>query len=302
MICPVCKNNCPVLFNDGKDYFISDGNSPSFGISYCKDCEIGLSTPYMTDQELSSYYPDEYEAYKPKKSIAAFLQTKKYKNDINIIKKYFRQAHPSLFEIGSGRGEFLNEALNAGFSVEGIEPGGSGVQYAKNTFDISLKKGYASDLKFDKKYHVIAARHVLEHINEFHKCLTEIYENGLENNGLIFIKIPRFDSWEARFFGKFCSGFDLPRHRVHFTKKGIIKILTDTGFVNIKVRDEIVPSDIIRGFQYYSKHGNKPLLQIISRIFNRMPYMIKLFKAQSTGIILSPFGAGRMIIVAKKST
>ncbi|MBI4947472.1 MAG: class I SAM-dependent methyltransferase [Bacteroidetes bacterium] len=300
MNCPVCNNECKILFEDGKDYFILDGNSPTFGISYCDNCEIGLSTPFLSDDKLLSYYPDEYEAYKPKKSFAAFLQTKKYRSDLKIILKKTGYKNPTLFEIGSGRGEFLNEAKKAGFIVEGIEPGKSGIDFAKNNFNIDLQNGFASEIRYNKKYNVIVARHVLEHINGFNKCLADIYQSGLVNSGLLFIKIPRFDSWEARFFGKFCSGFDLPRHRVHFTKKGIKKLLSQIGFVNIKILDEVVPSDIIRSLQYYSKHGCNSFLILAARIFTVFPYLMKLFFAQFMGIILSPFGTGRMIIVAEK--
>ncbi|MCX6765907.1 MAG: glycosyltransferase [Candidatus Moranbacteria bacterium] len=300
MKCPICRNECKILFEDGKDYFILDGNSPSFGIAYCNDCEIGISTPFLSDEELSSYYPDEYEAYKPKKSFAAFLQTKKYRGDLKIILKNTSYNNSTLFEIGSGRGEFLNEAKKIGFIVEGIEPGKSGIEFAKNNFNIDLQNGFASGIKYNKKYNIIVGRHVLEHINDFNKCLTDIFQNGLDDSGLLFIKIPRFDSWEARFFGKFCSGFDLPRHRVHFTKRGVKKLLFRVGFENIKILNEVVPSDIIRGLQYYSKHGSNSFLILGAKTFNMFPYIMKLFFAQITGIFLSPLGTGRMIIVAGK--
>ncbi|MBU2600459.1 class I SAM-dependent methyltransferase [bacterium] len=299
--CPVCNSECRVIINDGKDYFILNGNSPTFGIVYCNNCEIGISVPPMTNEELSDYYPKDYEAYKPKKSFPAWLQTKKYRSDLKIIRKIVGKTNCSLFEIGSGRGEFLNEAKKKGFHVEGIEPSKSGVEYAKQNYGIILQQRYASDIIFKKKYHVIVIRHTLEHLNDFLGCLKNIYHNGIDDNGCMFIKVPRFDSQEFKLFGKLSSGLDLPRHRVHFTKLGIEKLLIKIGFNKIVIKSEIVPSDIIRSFLYYSKYGKKLFPKIFAVIFSRMPYLVKMIFAQIIGTLLSPFAAGRMIITARKS-
>lgn len=299
--CPICNHECKTTVTGGRDYFILEGNSPDFGIEYCTSCEIAYSTPFLNDHELSVYYPDNYESYKPKKSFAAWLQTKKYQSDLRLILRDAKGAGRSLFEIGAGRAEFLNEAKKAGCKVSGIEPGKSGVEFARANYDIStVRQGYASGIAFTEKYDIIAARHVLEHINEFVSVLNSIKENGLAPGGLLFLKLPRMDSWEAGKFGKFWHGYDLPRHRVHFSRSGIGKLLKRIGYKNIVIKNEVVPTDIIRGFHCYRKHGDRGAKRTFATLFDVLPGPVKLILAQALGIIMSPCGAGRMIIIANK--
>ena len=91
--CPICNTIGKNIVEDGKDYFILNGNSPSFGISYCSTCLIGNSFPYLSDNELAIYYPENYEAFKPKQHFASFLQTYKYRQDLKIILDQFKIKH-----------------------------------------------------------------------------------------------------------------------------------------------------------------------------------------------------------------
>ena len=302
MDCPLCNKYCKVLFEDGRDYFVMDGNSPLFGISICESCEIAYSLPYLSDADLVSYYPANYESFVPKKSFSSILQTVKYRGDLKII---FNQieggGNTSLFEIGTGRGEFLNEAKKKGYDVDGIEPGKAGVDYAYKNFNISLQLGYVSEIRFSKKYDVIVIRHVLEHVNDFYGCLKLIFDAGLVSNGVLFIKIPRMDSWEQKFFKKFWHGYDLPRHRVHFTRNGLVKVLRDIGYTNIDVKSEVVPLDFLRSVLYYSKYGNPGVGKLCARIFTSMPDFLKIIFGQTIGILMTPLGPGRMIVMARKN-
>ena len=153
---------------------------------------------------------------------------------------------------------------------------------------------------FTKKYDIIVLRHVLEHINGYGECLKQIIESGLKPGGCLFIKIPRMDSWESAFFGKFWSGYDLPRHRVHFSKAGLKKLLSNLGYINIKVKSEVVPNDLMRSTSYYSKHGSYVFLKFFSKVLTVLPGILRTGLSQITGILLSPFGAGRMVIIAYK--
>ncbi len=299
--CPLCGQSGFFSIQNGKDYFVFNGDSPSFSVLYCSDCLTGYTYPPLSDHELSDYYPEKFEAYNPKKGFAGRLQTYKYKEDIKRIRRNYKNKKAiTIFEIGAGRGEFLYEAKKANCIVEGIEPGESGVEFAKNNYGIELHRGYASAINFKKKYDVIVLRHVLEHLNDFSSCLKVIHESGLNAGGSIYIKIPRMDSWESYIFGKFWHGYDLPRHRVHFSKAGIIKILNNLGYVNVKVKSEIVPNDIMRSVLYYSEHGKYALLRFTSKTFSLLPNILKTVLSQLIGIMLSPFCPGRMVVIANK--
>lgn len=280
-----------------RDYFILKGDSPDFQIFYCADCAAAFSLPVLSDQELALSYPDKYEAYEKKKYFRGFLQVLKYRSDLKLIKKRLNRASIKIFEIGAGRGEFLAQAKNLGFGVSGMEPGRAGRQAAKNLFKIELRGGYADGLEFKEKHDVIAMRHVLEHIGEPIKILEKV-KSGLADGGILFLKLPRLDSWEAKFFKKYWHGYDLPRHRFHYSANGIRKLLQSLGFSQIEIKGEAVPSDIIRSLEYRGLNGRNLSSRLI-KAYLILPDIIKLVLAQLTAIILSPFKSGRMIITAK---
>lgn len=299
--CPICKcEKSKLLFNDGHDYFIANGKSDDFSVYFCKECHMGYSTPFLTEKELSKYYPDDFEAYVPKKSLMGYLQKIKYRQDLKLIKKSLNIKNLNditFFEIGAGRGEFLHETQIQGCHIEGIEPGEKGVKFAKENYNINLQLGFASELKFKKKYDVIVMRHVLEHLNNFKGCLENIKKYGLNKNGILFIKVPNIAGWESKLFGKYYHGFDLPRHRFHFTSTGIIKLLQQIDFDNTIVFDEYISNDCIRSlFNYikYSKSSSRKLLYI----FIIMPKMLLYFLITPIFLIISfLFGPGRMIAI-----
>lgn len=298
--CPKCSEIGTPFLRGGRDFFVFHGNSDCFELYFCETCNIGYSLPAMTDERLAPYYPDDFEAFVPKRSLSAFLQKLKYKSDLNIIGRCLSTERASLFEIGAGRGEFLAEAMKNGFLVEGVEPGAAGRKYAQEVFEISLSNSHAKDINFSKSYDVIVMRHVLEHINDPLLLLKHIYNDGLLEGGSLFLKLPRLDSWEARLFGKFWHGLDLPRHRVHFTKAGIVKLLIDSGFNDVKVIKEITPLDIMRSVQYCGEHGSFILGKFIAKLFSNLPKPVKFLSCQLLGVVMAPFGPGRMIVTARK--
>ncbi len=285
-LCLICRGETKIYLGGIKDYLVLQGNSPDFDVHYCVLCRTASSMPPMTNEELARYYPQEYGPYVPKKALAGFLQKLKYRSDLALLKKYRGACGGTLFEVGAGRGEFLREALAEGFEVRGLEPSEAGVRTAQDIYGIRLERGFVDDFNFGATYDCVAARHVLEHLNDPVQVLNKIFKNGLKPSGVLMLKLPRLDSWEARLLGKFWSGYDMPRHRVHFSREAIRKILSQIGFQEIKIYSELIPQDLARDIRSYRVYGKPGLLN----------FLLKVLSA----ILLFPFGPGRMIIFARK--
>lgn len=295
--CFLCSGPTGILVKESKDFFILKGKSPNFAITYCSACEVASSLPVLTNEELADSYPSDYEAYQTKKFMSGLLQKIKYRSDLRMIRKLVGQDKNLLFEIGAGRGEFLAQARDMGFVVSGIEPGREGRRVAHNFYHIDLMEGYADEMDTNFKKDIFVARHVFEHLGNPSVILGKIKEK-INNEGLLFLKLPRLDSWEAKFFKRYWHGYDLPRHRFHYSKKGMIKFLEKKGFKKIKVINEIVPSDIIRSVGYYCLSENNMTSRILG-LFLSLPEVFQIVLAQILAFILSPFGTGRMIVVAR---
>ncbi len=294
MKCPICGSDTSIKIKGCRDnlYHLTDAE---FNVEFCDNCKVGLSTPTLSMEELSAMYPVEYEAYVNRKSIMDFLQVLKYKQDIHVIKKYLQKYNKKInriFEFGSGRGQFLF-TLSKAFDVEctGVEMSESGCNAAKNLYGIELKNASAQNYRFIEKNDLVVMRHVLEHIDEFNEILHSIYNEGLNDGGILFLKLPCFNSYEAKKFGKHWKSLDLPRHRVHFTDIGIKKLLEQIGFRNVKIIREVIPTDYDESLQI-KKMGRVYKRGGVARILRCAGYQLMLLSKKHE--------AGRMMVVAQK--
>ena len=296
--CPVCETSGTPLLEGVTDYHVAQDKA--FDVQYCSHCFNGFSLPKMSERDLKPFYTEQYEAYQPRTGFLGWIQRTKYRMDIKLISEV-APPKSNLYEIGAGRGEFLREAKEKGFKVAGLEPSPIGRQFAKEHFQIELQDMSASQLNLAEPVDVVVARHVVEHVNEPHELLKHILDRCLRPEGTLFLKIPNFASWERKLFGKYWAGWDLPRHRFHFSPQGIEHLLLSIGYKDIQVRDEIVPSAIVWSIGHVARHCNQPLLKTLFKLVNALPKPALVLAAQMLAVIMAPFKAGRMIVIARKA-
>lgn len=299
LICPICNSASTKLFLEAKDYMVFKGNSELFSIYDCSNCKNGFSYPFLTNDELTKYYPDDYDCYKSHKSITGYIQKLKSGNDIKIIRKILKSSGKKILEIGAGSGLFLYLLKNESFEVYGIEPSISGLKYAKDNFGIELENFYFEDYEPSQKFDMIIAYHVLEHFIDPVSALKKM-KTCLNEKGFLYLKLPRFDSWPARVYKSFWHGYDLPRHRVHFSKEGLIDLLKENDMEIVLFKGDYGPLDTIRAIKYYSQFSKNIPLKLFFKIINSVPNIIKLLLAVILEILMSPFKSGRMSIIARK--
>jgi SAM-dependent methyltransferase len=302
MTCVLCGGQTVLSLAGIKDFFVAEGASPEFSLVQCERCQIGFSQPAMSNAELAFYYPSDYAPYNMKRDLLSMLQSIKVRLDVSSLSKLIPASGGSVFEIGAGRGEFLGEAKRAGYAVAGLEPGEAGRATASEHWGLALESGYAEDLHFKARHDLVVARHVLEHINDPLTVLRKVFQDGLKPGGCLYLKIPRLDSWEFGLFKRFWSGLDMPRHRVHFTASGIESLLRSIGFVDIKVRKEVVPIDLMRNLEWAGKYGQVSWARIGAKLLKVIPGPIRLGVLQTLALLLSPFRPGRMIVTARRPT
>jgi SAM-dependent methyltransferase len=127
-----------------------------------------------------------------------------------------------LLDVGAGRGRFVAAARAAGWDATGIEPAaraGSGVVRA-GVMDAELAPGELSAL---------SVWHVLEHLDEPGAALERMRE-WLRPGGRLLAGVPNLGSLQARIGGPRWFHLDPPRHRWHFTARGVQLLLARHGF------------------------------------------------------------------------
>ncbi len=131
-------------------------------------------------------------------------------------------ARGPLLDVGAGKGRFVAYARAHGFpDATGLEPSGRAV--APHVSPVALEDAHHSGLG------AITLWHVLEHVEDPAAALTRLH-GWLRPNGTLLVGVPDLDSWQARIGGPRWYHLDLPRHRTHFTARGLRLLLGRTGF------------------------------------------------------------------------
>ena len=138
----------------------------------------------------------------------------------------------SLLDVGAGTGDFLAVAQKAGYEITGVEPSPKARQQASNK-GINL----LTDLKQleGRKFAAITLWHVLEHLPNLEEQIKTI-TLLLEEDGVLVVAVPNFKSFDAKHYGMYWAGYDVPRHLWHFSKTAIAQLFDRRGMEVIAIR------------------------------------------------------------------
>lgn len=207
-------------FLDTKDFLVS---GEPFSLMRDPDSELLVTTP--RPDNLEAYYQSEdYLSHNDSaKGLMAMAYRAVKKININrkirLIDKYAGK-QKSLLDFGAGTGDLLQAARIKGYEIAGVEPNAQARKRAEEK-GISLNH----DLPTGKRYQIITMWHVLEHLPDPEKELGKI-KDLLHDDGTIFMAVPNFNSYDAKYYGEFWAAYDVPRHLWHFSKKAM-RLLTD---------------------------------------------------------------------------
>lgn len=216
------ENSKHKLFLTVQDYSVS---KEMFQLLHDPVFDLLITFPQPDATHLPKYYESEdYISHTDSKRSLfekAYHWVKKIalKSKLDLINKS-QSAKGSLLDIGAGTGDFLALAKKNGWNTTGVEPNekakaiaiNKGVHFVANT-----------ELLPSHSFDVITMWHVLEHVPDLDKQLKEL-KRLLKPNGTILIAVPNFNSFDAKYYGKFWAAFDVPRHLWHFSKTSIQRL------------------------------------------------------------------------------
>ena len=203
------------------------------------------TTPQPSEADLIKYY--DSESYISHTDAKASFIDKLYQivKDFAIKKKIrliesFEMKNKTILDIGSGTGDFVMACERNGWITSGIEPN----EKARNLAELKLKAGEKGEkviyrsieelMKKNKKYDVITMWHVLEHIPNLEQYI-DLMRQLLNPRGTLVIAVPNFMSFDARHYGAYWAGFDVPRHLWHFSKESIKLLFESENYKLSKV-------------------------------------------------------------------
>jgi SAM-dependent methyltransferase len=140
-----------------------------------------------------------------------------------------------LLDVGAGRGRFVAQARAAGWYAHGIEPSRRGIAGAR-AIGIELVAAGIDDARVPRaSLDAATLWHVLEHVEDPGAALERV-AGWLRPGGLLLVGVPNLASVQARVGGARWYHLDVPRHRTHFTLRGLEALLRAHGLQPVSTR------------------------------------------------------------------
>jgi 2-polyprenyl-3-methyl-5-hydroxy-6-metoxy-1,4-benzoquinol methylase len=260
--------------------------------SECTACGAIFQTPPPTPEEIASFYPEEYEPYKPGRP--------KEKNPIEkaVLRTGYCYTHIEggapdwlgrlagfvlyrdstpfttdgrLLDIGCGGGKYLQSMQRLGWSAEGVEFNSSAVQTCRD-MGLTVFHGELSDASFpDNTFDVVTARHVIEHISNPGPFIEEIFRI-LKPGGLMILRTPNSRALGRGWFGTNWFANDVPRHLILFSPKNLSILAERIWFQHHKTETFSSPKIILNSWDYLTHNRGRPskkrkLRRMIARLY-----------------------------------
>jgi len=149
-----------------------------------------------------------------------------------------------VIDIGSGDGRLLRLLAEHECTVVGIEPyaeqGDTGPEVLARAVEALGAPAERAD--------VVVLWHVLEHLDDPVAGLRGAV-GALGDRGRIVISVPNLDSLQARIGGRRWFHLDVPRHAVHFTRRGLVRLIERSGLAVTRSSNVVLDQNLLGATQ-----------------------------------------------------
>lgn len=210
-------------------------------------------------------------------------------------------AQPQALELGCAAGEYLSRLQDAGWNVQGVEPGDGPVQIARSA-GLSVHHGTLDDAPPAKEsLDFVASWMVIEHVPQPRTTLTQMFQR-LKPGGMLAISVPNAGCWEPLVFGSNWDAWELPRHLHHFTPRSIRQLLTECGFSDIRMTHQRTLLNVFgsMGIAMTRRRPNSRLGQWFLRYPHSPTLAVQLAAAPMAQLLAFFRQSGRLTITARR--
>jgi SAM-dependent methyltransferase len=285
--CNICgENNTELLFKTSD--LRHKTTEQIFSVVRCNNCALVYLNPQPEKNEIQDFYPDEYPPHQKERE--PLIKKSKWLSTLfKILKPKKRKwakndETKTVLDIGCGSGKKLEELRqrNSNWTFFGLDTDTRAVKIATekgfNIFEGELMEAKYADASFD----LIFMEHVLEHVPDPALLLNET-RRILKSDGILFITVPNFRSWERILFGQYWRPLEMPRHLYNFTPATLKKLLQKCGFEITNLSFHSSPKYFLESISLWRhgevKKGYSPLSWILLLPFTKL---FSLFGLTST--------------------
>ncbi len=207
------------------------GANDALQIVRCRGCGLVFVNPQPMEAALREYYSAQdlmdqdgwssYFRHRPEQ-IQALWQGR-----FEDVRR--RQNGPGvrLLDVGSGYGDFLYQARQAGWQVRGFEFSPAVAEICRKKYGMAVEVGEIFDLRVpDNSFDVVAMWHVLEHLRDPLAVLERCHEL-LAPGGLLAIEVPNLNFLVRK---SYRYPLSLTLHLYHFSPATLSAVVRKAGF------------------------------------------------------------------------
>jgi len=241
---PFARVPCPVCAGTRTTRWIEAPPSPdvrhrfapdaTIAIERCEACGLRFTNPRPADEDLASFYPEDYgphlreaapaDAPSRRKVRASWAPRHAARGDLPP------HGRDRLLDFGCGSGRYLARMRQRGFDVHGHDASEATVRALRDRLGIPATSGPFPPPELEGHgFDLVTAWQVLEHLPDPVATLDAL-RGVLAPGGKLVATVPNADAGAARWFGPAWYGLDLPRHLSHFDATTLRDTLARAGF------------------------------------------------------------------------
>jgi SAM-dependent methyltransferase len=221
--CPVCGLDSIENWLKAPDRY--HGRPELYQLVRCASCSfVWLENPPPPHKMHSHYTPEYHRAVQ----VAGETSPARWQKHTENLLRYKQGG--ALLDLGCSSGAFLASIKGPTWELYGVEISAPSAEKAVARTGAQVFVGDMLDAPFPAgSFDVITCFDVLEHLYRPRESMERIWE-WLKPNGLFHVFLPNILSWEARIFGSYWFGLELPRHLHHFSPESLRRLTSSVGF------------------------------------------------------------------------
>src|SRR5208337_2096892 len=226
--CPVCGYTGAWEWLKAPDRF--HGRRQLYTLVRCSNCALVWLSPPPRPEEMGEHYTDAYHQL-----ISGAGETATYRwQDRRAALIQYRQGG-SLLDLGCSSGSFLEFIKGEPWKLYGIEMSADCAKVAGEKSGAQVFVGDIVEAPFPpESFDVITCFDVLEHLYEPRQVMARVKE-WLKPGGIFYVLVPNIDSAEARVFGSYWCGLELPRHLFYYSPASLRYLANSVGLREISL-------------------------------------------------------------------
>jgi SAM-dependent methyltransferase len=234
-LCPICDHAGAEEWLRGPDRL--HGRQEPYTLVRCPACSlVWLSNP-PKPAEMHRHYTDAYH-----RLISAGGQNspERWRDRSAALTQWKRTG--ALLDLGCSSGSFLEFMGSESWKLYGVEMSAEGARTAEGRSNAQVFAGDILDAPFPREsFDVITCFDVLEHLYEPRRVMARVGE-WLKPGGIFYVLVPNVDSAEARVFGSYWHGLELPRHLFHYSPASLKFLAESAGLREVSLETRRNPA------------------------------------------------------------